>query len=139
MGPVKRQAPFQLILRALWRSEHGVTLIETVLTLALLGVALAALIATLATGLNATQLVEQQSASANLITSQVEEILSRPFGQEPREATRGPSKGVSVVPAAVRDSLDIKRVTVVAHVGEKELQEELIRVTTSKVNTWTGR
>ena len=121
------------MLIKIWASEKGISLIEIVLAMMLLGVAVAGLIAALATGLRVSQVVEEQSTSATLVTSQVEEFLSRPFNEPVTPVPASGDLSLSVTTTSTPPYL--RQITVTVSMGHEELSEELFSVTTRKVNT----
>ena len=67
------------VVRRAWRNDTGLTLIEVIVAVALLGILATGLLAAMATGLRASLVVEDQTTSATAVTSQIEYILSQTY------------------------------------------------------------
>ena len=87
--------------RRAWRHDAGLTLIEVIAAVALLGILATGLVAAMATGLRASLVVEDQTISATAVTSQIEDILSQTY-VERTALTHPPVAGARLAAAARR-------------------------------------
>ena len=115
-----------------WRSEKGVSLIEIIVSLALLGIAATGLTAGLATGLRINLVIESQTVSASAVTAQLEDTLFQTYVEPADYPAVSVPEGFSlafdnfvIVPTL------LERITVAVSDSVKEL----FRITTYNVNT----
>ncbi len=118
-------------LAQLARSQAGVSLMEVVIAVALMGVVMTGLAAALAAGLRAVLIVEDQTVSTSFATAQLEDTLSQPYVEPADYAVVALPEGFSVA----FDNLVLKptllsRITAIL----SDATRELIRITTHKVN-----
>ena len=82
--------------RGRWGCESGLTLIEVVISVALLGIIATALLATISAGLRVSLQAQDQTTSATLATSQIEQVLSEAYVEPPDYAAVQSPEGFSV-------------------------------------------
>ena len=114
------------------RHETGFTLIEIVIAVALLGLVATALLAALATGMRLSVNIEDQTVSASLVTSQLEDTLSQGYVEPADYPTVSVPEGFSLsFDNFVLKPTLLERITVAV----SNAFEELFSITTHKVNT----
>lgn len=64
-------------------NQHGVTLLETLIALAILGIVAVALLSGLATGVKATSITEERAIAESLLRSQIEYVESLSYVSYP--------------------------------------------------------
>ena len=112
-------------------SERGVSLLEIVIVLALLGLAATGLTAALATGLRIGVVLDDQTTSLNLVTNQLEDILTQSYVEPPVYSTTTLPEGFSIAfdNEVIKPTL-LSRITVIV----SNAVQELFGITTHKVN-----
>ena len=114
------------------RHDERVMLIEIVVAVALLGMVATALLAALATGMRLSVNIEDQTVSASLVTSQLEDTLSQGYVEPADYPSVSVPEGFSLSfnNFVIRPTL-LERITVAV----SSAAEQLFTITTHKVNT----
>jgi len=87
-------------MRNMGKGQRGMTLLEVVISLAVLAVVVAPFINALSTGLFSVMLVDETTAATNLVRYQLEDTISRPYVEPPVYPTVSPPAGYTVSLAA---------------------------------------
>ena len=99
-------------MRNLGKGQKGMTLLEVVISLAVLAVVVAPFVNALSTGLFSVVLVDETTAATNLARYQLEDTISRPYVEPPDYPTISPPAGYSVSLAAeVLDPQQLEKIT----------------------------
>lgn len=77
-------------VRLLLNGQAGISLLETIVALAILGVVALALLSGLATGVTATSVTEERAIAESLLRSQIEYVESRAYVSYPAQYTINP-------------------------------------------------
>ena len=115
----------------LFRDQTGLTILEALTALGILGFIGVAFITALNTTSKSTSLYEQRATAANLAQSQIHEIKAMdydPNGNYPVSVTLPPSYIMSI--STVEPEVSKQEVTAVVHFGE----HFLFQLTTVKIN-----
>ena len=113
-------------------SETGLSLIEIIVSVALVGIAATGLLAALATGLRVNVVIDDQTVSASLVTSQLEDTLSRTYVEPAEYPTITEPEGFTLAfDNLVLQPTLLERITVTV----SDAVKELFSITTHKVNT----
>ena len=120
------------MLTRLGGCEKGFSLIEIIVALMLLGLVATGLLAAMATGLRVSLIVEDQTTSASMVTSQLEDTLSRSYVEPAEYPTVSLPEGFSLsFDNLILEPTLLERIKVSIFSAAKELYY----VTTFKVNS----
>ncbi len=115
------------------RNEAGLSLVEVIIVIALVGVIIAAFAGALSQGILGSSRVDERATAANLARSQIEDIKAQPYIEPPEYTVISAPAGYSItIDGSIETPgfLEVIRVTV----SKDEDEETLLEVTAYKVN-----
>lgn len=123
----------QLIRRAVSGRQQGVSLVEVLIAVSLFGFVVTGLVTALVTGLRAGSNIEDNIASANLVATQLEDILAQTYVEPAVYSTLTVPEGFSVsVESAIVDPTLKESIRVIVSSSAEIL---LYDITTHKYNS----
>ena len=120
------------MVRRLWGSEDGLSLIEITVSITLLGLVATGLVTAMGAGLRASLELDEQTTSATLITAQLEDTLFQAYVEPADYPEVSAPEGYSVAfdNFVIKPTL-LESITVAVSSAEKDL----FSITTHKINT----
>ena len=99
-------------MKSLRKGQKGMTLLEVIISLAVLAIVAASFFNALSTGLFSVILVDETTVASNLARYQLEDTISRPYVEPPSYPTVSPPQGYSVSLAVeVLDPQQLQKIT----------------------------
>ena len=126
----------QNVMRRMWKrratlcDQRGVSLAESLIAVAVVGIALTALLATLSTGSLAVQRTDKRVIAENLARTQMEYAKGQDYSGSYQKIAEPDGYSIEIVLSAVngRDQNDIQKITVTVSYNDNTLDVEDFKV-----------